>query len=323
MMQYRHLGRTGLKVSELGFGSWVTFGTQLDVGKAAEILQRARDAGINLFDNAEAYAGGESERIMGQAIARLGWPRWSYVVTSKFFWGIHDDVNTHHTLNRKYLVEAVNASLERFGLDHLDIIYCHRPDPSTPIAETVFTMSELVSEHKAHYWGTSEWSAQEIRQAIEIARANHLHPPVVEQPEYNLLHRERVEVEYARLIAEEGIGLTTWSPLASGLLTGKYLNGIPAGSRASLPGYEWLRDMLTDPARLDIVRKLEPIAKQLDVTLAQLAIGWCLLNPAVSSVLLGATSISQLEENLGALDARDRLTPEVVASIEAIVSEGR
>lgn len=320
-MRYRHLGRTGLKVSELGFGSWVTFGTQLDVGRAAEILAAAREAGINLFDNAEAYAGGESERIMGQAIARLGWPRWSYVVTSKFFWGIHDDVNTHHTLNRKYLVEAVDASLERFGLDHLDIIYCHRPDPTTPIAETVFAMSELVSAHKAHYWGTSEWSAEEIRHAIDVATANHLHAPVVEQPQYNLLERQRVEHEYARLLDEEGIGLTTWSPLASGLLTGKYVNGVPAGSRATLPGYEWLRDLLTDPGRQAVVRSLLPLASRLEVSLAQLAIGWCLLNPHVSSVLLGATSIDQLNENLGALEARDRLTPAVVDEINAILAE--
>lgn len=320
-MRYRHLGRTGLKVSELGFGSWVTFGTQLDVGRAADILAAAREAGINLFDNAEAYAGGESERIMGQAIARLGWPRWSYVVTSKFFWGIHDDVNTHHTLNRKYLVEAVDASLERFGLDHLDIIYCHRPDPTTPIAETVFAMSELVSAHKAHYWGTSEWSAEEIRHAIDVATANHLHAPVVEQPQYNLLERQRVEHEYARLLDEEGIGLTTWSPLASGLLTGKYVNGVPAGSRATLPGYEWLRDLLTDPGRQAVVRSLLPLASRLEVSLAQLAIGWCLLNPHVSSVLLGATSIDQLNENLGALEARDRLTPAVVDEINAILAE--
>lgn len=320
-MRYRHLGRTGLKVSELGFGSWVTFGAQLDVGRAAEILAAAREAGINLFDNAEAYAGGESERIMGQAIARLGWPRWSYVVTSKFFWGIHDDVNTHHTLNRKYLVEAVDASLERFGLDHLDIIYCHRPDPTTPIAETVFAMSELVSAHKAHYWGTSEWSAEEIRHAIDVAATNHLHAPVVEQPQYNLLERARVEQEYARLLAEEGIGLTTWSPLASGLLTGKYVDRVPAGSRATLPGYEWLRDLLTDPDRQAVVRSLLPLASRLEVTLAQLAIGWCLLNPHVSSVLLGATSIDQLNENLGALEARDRLTPEVVDEINSILTE--
>ncbi|ACU54378.1 aldo/keto reductase [Acidimicrobium ferrooxidans DSM 10331] len=320
-MRYRHLGRTGLKVSELGFGSWVTFGTQLDVGRAADILAAAREAGINLFDNAEAYAGGESERIMGQAIARLGWPRWSYVVTSKFFWGIHDDVNTHHTLNRKYLVEAVDASLERFGLDHLDIIYCHRPDPTTPIAETVFAMSELVSAHKAHYWGTSEWSAEEIRHAIDVATANHLHAPVVEQPQYNLLERQRVEHEYARLLDEEGIGLTTWSPLASGLLTGKYVNGVPAGSRATLHGYEWLRDLLTDPGRQAVVRSLLPLASRLEVSLAQLAIGWCLLNPHVSSVLLGATSIDQLNENLGALEARDRLTPAVVDEINAILAE--
>ena len=318
-MNYRRLGRAGIKVSELSFGSWVTFGPQIGVGEATEILGYAYEQGVNFFDNAEAYSSGESERIMGAAIAQLGWPRHSYLVSSKFYWGIHDTVNARFTLNRKYLIEAVNASLERFGLDHLDLIYCHRPDAETPIEETVYTMHELVAEHKAHYWGTSEWSADEIRAAIAVAREHHLHAPVVEQPEYNMLTRAKVEVEYKRLLDEEGIGLTTWSPLASGLLTGKYANGIPAGSRASLPGYEWLKEMLTDPKSASIVKQLEPIAKQLDLTMGQLAIGWCLANPQVSTVILGASNRAQLEENLGAQAAHERLTPEIQDNIRKIL----
>jgi len=318
-MRYRRLGRTGLKISELSFGSWVTFGTSVGLSEAVTLLDAAYQAGVNFFDNAEVYAGGESERLMGKAIRELGWPRHSFLVSSKFFWGIHDTVNANHTLNRKYLIEAVEASLERFGLDHLDLIYCHRPDPETPLEETVVAMHELVSQHKAHYWGTSEWSAEEIRGAIDFARANHLHAPVVEQPQYNLVSRWRVEVEYARLLREEGIGLTTWSPLASGLLTGKYRNGIPAGSRATLPGYEWLRDYLTDPARNQAVEALVPIAKDLDTSLGQLAIAWCLANPHVSSVILGASNVEQLYENLGALEVVDRLTPEVRERIQAAV----
>ncbi len=319
-MKYRRLGRTGLKVSELSFGSWVTFGPQLDVGRAADLLAQAYEAGVNFFDNAEVYAGGESERIMGEAIARLRWERHSYVVTSKFFWGIHDGVNSRNTLNRKYLIEAVDASLERFALDHLDLIYCHRPDPETPLAETVFAMSELVSAHKAHYWGTSEWSADEIRGAIAIARENHLHAPVVEQPQYNLLERNRVEVEYKRLLEEEGIGLTTWSPLASGILTGKYRDGIPPGSRASLAGYEWLAPYVTDPKRQRVAEELAKVARNLDLTPSQLAIAWCLLNPNVSTVILGATSQKQLEENLSAASVLDRIDQAARAQIDAIVS---
>ena len=248
-MEYRRVGRSGLKVSVLSFGSWVTFGTQVDTNLAKECLTAARDAGVNFFDNAEAYAGGESERIMGQAIAELGWPRWSYVISTKIYWGIHDAVNMRNTLNRKYLMQAIDGSLERLGLDFVDLLYCHRPDPETPIEETVWAMSDIVSSGKALYWGTSEWSADEIRAAWEIAERHHLHKPVVEQPQYNLFERRRVEQEYARLYDDIGLGLTTWSPLASGLLTGKYLDGIPDDSRAALPGYEWLRERLADPVR--------------------------------------------------------------------------
>ncbi|MST32234.1 aldo/keto reductase, partial [Acidimicrobiaceae bacterium USS-CC1] len=284
-MPYRRLGRSGLKVSVLSFGSWVTFGPQLKGGGAEECLAAAYEAGVNFFDNAEAYAGGESERIMGESIRNLGWPRHSYAVSTKLFWGIHDGVvNMKNTLNRKYLTQAIDASLERFGLDFVDLVFCHRADPETPLEETVWAMSDMVSSGKALYWGTSEWKADEIRAAWEIAERHHLHKPVMEQPEYNIFSRRRVEQEYARLYDDIGTGLTTWSPLDSGLLTGKYVDGVPEGSRASLPGYEWLRDSVTDKDRNDAVRELQKVADSLDCTLAQLAIAWCARNPHVSTV---------------------------------------
>lgn len=318
-MTYRRLGPSGLKVSTLSFGSWVTFKSQLDVGLAAECMAAAHEAGVNFYDNAEVYAGGESERIMGEAIRQLGWPRHSYVVTSKFFWGIHDGVNTRNTLNRKYLLEAVEASLERFGLEHLDVIYCHRPDRETPIEETVWAMSDAIDRGFAHYWGTSEWSADEIRAAWEVAERHHLHKPITEQPEYHLFHRERVEGEYARLYDDIGLGTTTWSPLASGLLTGKYLDGVPEGSRASLPGYEWLRDRLISSGREEQVRALAAIAKDLDCSLAQLAIAWCAVNPHVSTVITGASRPEQVVENMAALDVIERIDQGVRSRIDAIV----
>jgi len=240
-LEHRRLGRSGLKVSVLSFGSWVPFGPQLEGGGAAECMQAAYDGGVTFFDNAEAYAGGESERIMGKAIAELGWPRHSYTVSTKLFWGIDDGPNTRNTLNRKYLLHAIDGSLERFGLDFVDLLYCHRPDPNTPIEETVWAMSDIIDRGAALYWGTSEWSADEIRAACAGAERHHLRKPVVEQPQYHLFERGKVEQEYVRLYEDEGIGLTTWSPLASGLLTGKYLDGVPEGSRGDLPGYEWLR----------------------------------------------------------------------------------
>jgi voltage-dependent potassium channel beta subunit len=317
-MPYRRLGHSGLQVSALSFGSWVTFGTQVDTGLARECLGTAFEAGVNFFDNAEAYAGGESERIMGQAIAELGWDRQSYVVSTKLFWGLRDEVNMRNTLNRKYLMQAIDGSLERFGLDFVDVLYCHRPDRKTPIEETVWAMSDIISSGKALYWGTSEWTGAEIRAAWDIADRHHLHKPVVEQPQYNLFERHKVEQDYARLYDDIGLGLTTWSPLASGLLTGKYLDGIPDGSRAALPGYEWLKGMLTDPTRNAIVRDLAAIAERLGVTTGQLAIAWCVSNPHVSSVILGASTVDQVRENLGALDALEKLTPEVREEIEML-----
>lgn len=318
-MEHRRLGRSGLQVSIFSFGSWVTFGGQVDTGLARECFAVAREEGVNFFDNAEGYAGGESERIMGQAIAELGWSRQSYVVSTKLFWGIDGDlVNMTNTLNRKYLLHAIDGSLERFGLDFVDLVYCHRPDPDTPIEETVWAMSDIVSSGKALYWGTSEWSADEIRAAWNIAERHHLHKPVVEQPQYNLFERRRVEREYRRLYEDIGLGLTTWSPLASGLLSGKYIDGIPEGSRASLPGYEWLRDSLTDPARNAKVNELVAVAERLDCTLSQLAIAWCAANPHVSSVITGASSVEQVRENMGAKRVLAALTPELLAEISTI-----
>lgn len=318
-MPHRRLGRSGLQVSVLSFGSWVSFGPQLDVRRARDCLAAAYDAGINFFDNAEAYAGGESERIMGQAIADLGWPRSSFVVSSKYFWGIDGSVNARDTLNRKYLLEAIDPSLERFGLDHLDIVYCHRPDPHTPVEETVWAMSDIVASGRAHYWGTSEWSADEIRAAWMVADRHHLHKPIVEQPQYNLFDRRKVEHEYARLYEDIGLGLTTWSPLASGILSGKYLDGVPDGSRATLPGYESLRAELTDPDRNARVRRLAEVAGDLGCTLAQLSIAWCARDPHVSTVITGASRVEQVHENVGALDVLERLDDDVVARIEAAV----
>ena len=321
-MPYRRLGRCGLKVSALSFGSWVTFGNQLDTGLAKECLAAAFERGVNFFDNAESYAGGQSERIMGQAIAALGWPRHEYVLTTKLFWGIHDVPNMRNTLNRKYLLQAIDASLDRLGADFVDILYCHRADPETTIEETTWAMSDIVSSGRALYWGTSEWAADEIRAASEIADRHHLHKPVVEQPEYNLLHREKVEWEYRRLYAEIGLGLTTWSPLASGLLTGKYLDGIPDGSRATLPGYEWLRGQLTDADANAKVRALAAIAAELDCSLAQLALAWCAANPNVSTVITGASRPEQVVENLSALDILERLDPATLARIDEVVGGG-
>lgn len=318
-MEYRRLGRSGLKVSVLSFGSWVSFGDQVDVGLAKECLSAAWEAGVNFFDNAEVYAGGESERIMGQAIAALGWSRETYVVSTKLFWGLTDGVNTKNTLNRKYLHHAIEGSLTRFGLEFVDLLFCHRSDPSTPIEETVWAMSEIVSAGKARYWGTSEWSADDIRAAWEIAERHHLHKPVMEQPQYNMFERRKVEQEYLRLYGEIGLGLTTWSPLASGLLTGKYLDGVPSGSRAALPGYEWLRDMLTDPERNATVKELSGIASDLGCAMSQLALAWCARNPHVSTVITGASRPEQVRENMGALDVLALLDDDVMVRIDDIL----
>lgn len=317
-MMYRRLGRSGLKLSVLSFGSWVTFGKQLgEADKTARAcMEVARERGCNFFDNAEVYAKGESERIMGATLKDLGWDRESYVLSTKFFWGLTDGPNMKNTLNRKYLMQAIDGSLRRLGMDYVDLVYCHRPDPETPVEETVWAMSDIIASGKAHYWGTSEWSADEIRAAHAAAERWGLRAPVMEQPQYNLLHRSRVEKEYARLYEDVGLGTTIWSPLASGLLTGKYLNGIPEGSRATLEGYEFLRKGLTDEARLGKVRALAEVAEGLDCSLAQLALAWCAKNENVSTVITGASSAKQVEENFAALDVLPRLDDEVMARID-------
>ena len=319
-MQYRRLGRSGLQVSELSLGSWVTYHNQVDVKSATEMLAAAMDAGVNFFDNAEVYASGKSEVVMGEAFRALKWPRLNYVVSTKFFWGLDREghaTNRKDTLNRKYLSQAIDGSLKRMGLDFIDLVYCHRPDPNTPIEETVGAMSDMITRGKALYWGTSEWSAADIRAAWDIAERHHLHKPAMEQPQYHLFHRNRVEQEYARLYDDIGLGLTTWSPLASGLLTGKYRAGVPEGSRGALENMAFLVKGLTDAGKNDAVAKLEPIAQELGGNVAQLAIAWVNRNPRVSTVILGASKLTQLQDNLGALALTPKLTPEVLARIDA------
>lgn len=310
-MEYRNLGRSGLKVSAFSLGSWVTFGNQQDIDSACETIKIAYEHGVNLFDNAEAYAGGESERIMGEALRKIGLPRYSYVITSKFFWGIHPEntVNMRNTLNRKYLMQAVDASLTRYGFDFIDVIYCHRPDPNTPIEETVRAMNDIINQGKALYWGTSEWSADEIRAAYLIAEKNHWHKAITEQPCYNLLSRDRVEKEYARLYKDIGLGLTTFSPLASGLLTGKYLNGIPSGSRASLPGYGWLKDQLGSGKYNHAIQQLRSLAEdEFATSISSLALAWVAYNPNVSSVITGASRPEQCQQNMQAVEVLRKMT---------------
>ncbi len=318
-MHYRRLGRSGLKLSELSFGSWVTYGNQVDSRAARELMAAAWDAGVNFFDNAEVYARGGAEEIMGAALKALAWPRQRFVVSSKFYWGLVDGPNEKNTLNRKYLRHAIEGSLKRLQLDYIDLVFCHRPDPATPIEETVGAMHDMIARGQALYWGTSEWSADEIRAAWSIAERNGLAKPVMEQPQYNLFHRRRVEHEYARLYEDTGLGLTTWSPLASGLLTGKYRQGIPAGSRGTVENYAFLRERLTDARKNEIAGKLEPIASELGCSLAQLALAWCLRNPRVSTVITGATRVEQITENMKAAEVAPKLTADLMARIDAIV----
>jgi voltage-dependent potassium channel beta subunit len=317
-MEYRHLGKAGIRVSELSFGSWVTFHTQADVDAAVEMMSTAYDAGVNFFDNAESYASGQSETVMGEALKKLAWRRGSYLVSTKLYWGLHDNVNERNTLNRKRLIEGINGSLQRLQLDYVDLLFCHRADKNTPVEETVWAMHNIIEWGKAMYWGTSEWSAGEIVAAIEIAERHHLHKPVMEQPVYNLFERYRFTREYERVYKEYGYGTTTWSPLASGLLTGKYSKGIPEGSRGALEGYDWLRDQLTDRQKITKVQALEPIANELNCTLSQLAISWCLKNPYVSTVITGASRVEQVHENMKASEVAPKLTPEILARIDNI-----
>ncbi|MHA7878745.1 MAG: potassium channel beta subunit family protein [Saccharospirillum sp.] len=319
-MQYRRLGKSGLKVSALSLGSWVTFGKQVDMKDAKTLLQTAYDAGVNFFDNAEGYEAGESEKIMGDAISALGLPRDTFAVSSKVFWG--GDKPTQLGLSAKHVRDACDQALQRLKVDYLDLFFCHRPDVDTPIEETVRAMHQLVMQGKILYWGTSEWNAQQITEAHRVARQEHLTPPTMEQPQYNLFTRDKVEGEYRPLYDTYGLGTTIWSPLASGLLTGKYLDGIPDDSRLNLPGYEWLRDNLLGDqgqANLDKVRQLHPLAEELGISLTHLSLAWCLKNPNVSTVILGASRLSQLEDNLGALDALPKLDDDAMAQIDAIM----
>jgi len=319
-MEYRYLGNSGLKVSALSFGAWVTFGSQADVEEAERCMTAAFEAGVNFFDNAEVYAAGESELMMGRAFKRLGWGRDTFCVSSKVYWG--GDRPTQRGLSRKHIRDACHAALGRLQVDYLDLFFCHRPDLETPIEETVRAMHDLIAQGKVLYWGTSEWSAQQISEAYGIAREYRLTPPTMEQPQYNMLHRERVEVEYHRLYSEIGLGTTTWSPLASGVLTGKYRDGVPEGSRLTVKAYDWLRDqLLSDEGRRKIEQTaaLEPIANELGISMPQLGIAWCLKNPYVSTVILGASRPEQLQENLAAVDLVDRLTPDWLERIEAVL----
>jgi len=329
-MEYRFLGKSGLKVSALSFGSWVTFGDQMNVDKAYDCMKTAYDAGVNFFDNAEVYAGGVSETIMGEVLRKAGWRRADLVLSTKIFWGGRPDPDggpyiygaNDRGLSRKHILEGTDAALQRLGVDYVDLIFCHRPDIDTPIEETVWAMNHVINQGKALYWGTSEWSAAQIRMAYDIARREHLIPPTMEQPQYNMFHRDRVEAEYAALYDDIGLGTTIWSPLASGILTGKYNDGIPDGSRMTLPNYQWLRPILESDegkAKVAKVKLLTPVADDLGCTVAQLAIAWCLVNDDVSTVITGASRPDQITENMKALDVAAQLTPDLLESIEEIL----
>lgn len=319
-MKYRYLGSSGLQVSELSFGSWVTFSTQIGEETAQDCMQAAYDAGVNFFDNAEGYADGASEVMMGNVIRKAGWKRSDLVISTKIFWG--GDGPNDRGLSRKHVIEGTNAALARMQLDYVDLLFCHRPDLDTPVEETVRAMNFLINQGKAFYWGTSEWTAEQIREAHEVARREHLIGPTMEQPQYNMFKRDRVEVEYSRLYESFGLGLTIWSPLASGYLTGKYNDGIPEGSRLTIEGYEWLRKRLESEEGREMIAKvrlLEGIATELKCSTAQLAIAWCLKNPNVSTVITGASRPEQVVQNMQATEVVDKLTPAVLQRIEGIL----
>jgi voltage-dependent potassium channel beta subunit len=319
-MEYRRLGKSGLQVSALSFGSWVTFGAQVGDDVAENCMKLAYDNGVNFFDNAEAYASGKSEVVMGNILKKMGWDRSTYVVSSKVYWG--GKLPNQIGLSRKHIVEACNNALNRFQLDYLDLFYCHRPDKNTPIEETVRAMDNLIQQGKILYWGTSEWSAQEIMEAYSVARQYDLTPPTMEQPQYNLFHRERVEVEYNKLYREIGLGTTIWSPLASGLLSGKYINVTPNDTRIDRPGMEWLKELIVGEHNVwkhEKVKRLKIVADELGVSLSRLSIAWVLKNPNVSTAILGASKPDQLKETLKSLDVVPMLTPEMMERIEGIM----
>lgn len=318
-MRYRRLGKSGLPLSELSLGSWLTFGKQIDDGTAAKLMKLAYDNGVNFFDNAETYARGESERVMGGILKKMEWPRDTWTVSSKVFFGAGGKLPTQKGLHRKHVFEACNDALKRLQVDHLDLYFCHRPDKETPIEETVWTMHQLIMQGKVLYWGTSEWSAQEIMEAHVVARTNHLIGPVMEQPQYNMFHRQKVEVEYEQMYRTTGLGTTIWSPLASGMLTGKHNTGAAKGSRLTMEGLDWLKEQQVNADRIKRVEELKPIAESLDLSLPVMALAWCLKNPHVSTVVLGASKEAQLKENLKAVDAQDLLTPAVMARIAKVI----
>jgi voltage-dependent potassium channel beta subunit len=316
-MEYRRMGKAGLKLSALSLGAWVTYGGQVGEDTAEQCMTAAYEHGVNFFDNAEGYAAGNAEVVMGNVIKKLGWRRESVVVSTKIFWG--GDGPNDTGLSHKHVIEGVNSALRRLQMDYVDLVFCHRPDPETPIEETVRAMDIVIKQGKAFYWGTSEWSAAEIMAADGIARQYGLTPPSMEQPQYNMLWRDRFEREYAPLYRDLGYGTTIWSPLASGVLTGKYNDGIPEGSRASLQGYEWLRNSAVTPERIEKVKQLKPIADELGCTTAQMALAWCLANPNVSTVITGASRAEQVHENMKALDVLPKLTDQVLERIEAVL----
>jgi len=318
-MEYNRLGKAGLQVSALSLGSWLTFGKQIEDNIAEQLMDVAYEHGVNFFDNAEIYSRGESERVMGAILKKKDWSRDSYIVSSKAFFGAGGQLPTQVGLHRKHLVEACEAALKRLQVDYLDLYFCHRPDKKTPIEETVWTMHNLIQQGKILYWGTSEWSAQEIMEAHMVAQRYNLIGPTMEQPQYNMFERAKVEVEYGQIYKTVGLGTTIWSPLGSGLLTGKYNDGMPEDTRLSIEGLEWLRDRALVEERIDKVRKLTALAGDLGMSMAQLAIAWCNSNPNVSTVILGASKVSQLEENLKVIALMDKLTPEVTAKVEEVL----
>lgn len=321
-MEYNNLGKSGLKVSELSFGSWITFGNQIESTTSSSLMEMAYESGINFFDNAEVYAEGRSELVMGKILKEKGWRRDSFILSSKAFFGVKgmkDSKPTQQGNNRKHLVEACHQALERLQTDYLDLYYCHRPDKSTPIEETVWTMHQLIMQGKILYWGTSEWSAQEIMEAHMFAKANHLIGPTMEQPQYNMLWRDKVEVEYQQIYKTVGLGTTIWSPLASGLLTGKYNKGIPAEARLNRDELSWLKDKTIVESNLNKIRQLTSFAKEIGMSVANLAIAWCIKNENVSSAILGASKTTQLQENLKSAELKENLTPEVMTKIEEIL----
>ena len=326
-MQYRRLGTSGLKVSEISFGSWVTFGNQIDMDSAKRCMTTAYDAGVNFFDNAEVYAGGKSEEVMGELLASLGWRRDSYIVSSKVFWGARRDWPTQYGLSFKHVREACDQALERLGVDYLDLYFCHRADPETPMEETVRAMNQLIQAGKILYWGTSEWTAAEIATAHAVAQRNSLIGPTMEQPQYHLFHRHRFEVEYGPVYDNFGMGTTIWSPLAQGLLTGKYNDGIPADSRAGSDKdsvSQWIRQMIGGPngeQQLAACRDLKSLADDLGISMAHLAIAWCLKNPRVSTAITGASRPEQVEQNVKAGDAVAKMTDEVMKKIDRICAQ--